>query len=92
MRKALTEFYPGLSRVRLTDYKVRVVNEGAGTGAVVRVVIESADDRNVWNTVGASSNILEASWSALADSLEWWLINRGYYAHSPSPENITANA
>ena len=92
LRKALIEFYPDLSRVRLTDYKVRVVNEEAGTGAVVRVVIESADDRNVWNTVGASSNILEASWSALADSLEWWLINRGYSAHSPSPENITANA
>ena len=92
LRKALIEFYPGLSRVRLTDYKVRVVNEESGTGAVVRVVIESADDRNVWNTVGASSNILEASWSALADSLEWWLINRGYSAHSPSPENITANA
>ena len=92
LRKALIEFYPDLSRVRLTDYKVRVVNEDGGTGAVVRVVIESADDRSVWNTVGASSNILEASWSALADSLEWWLINRGYSAHSPSPENITANA
>ena len=92
LRKALIEFYPDLSHVRLTDYKVRVVNEDGGTGAVVRVVIESADDRSVWNTVGASSNILEASWSALADSLEWWLINRGYSAHSPSPENITANA
>ena len=58
---------------------------------MVRVLIESADDRSVWNTVGASSNILEASWSALADSLEWWLINRGYSAHSPSAEKVTTS-
>ncbi|MCI0775641.1 MAG: citramalate synthase [Chloroflexi bacterium] len=74
LRKALTSAYPEISAVRLTDYKVRVVNEGAGTGAVVRVVIESADDRDVWHTVGASSNILEASWLALTDSFEWWLL------------------
>ena len=73
LRKALTSAYPEISAVRLTDYKVRVVNEGAGTGAVVRVVIESADDRDVWHTVGASPNILEASWLALNDSFEWWL-------------------
>jgi 2-isopropylmalate synthase len=73
IRKALVEFYPGVAQVRLTDYKVRVVNEGAGTGAAVRVVIESADNRDVWTTVGASTNILEASWLALADSLEHWL-------------------
>ena len=91
LRKALVESYPDLSRVRLTDYKVRVVNEGAGTGAMVRVLIESADDRSVWNTVGASSNILEASWSALADSLEWWLIDRGYSAHQPVAENAATS-
>ena len=73
LRKALIEDYPGVSVVRLTDYKVRVVNEGAGTGAVVRVVIESADGRSTWHTVGASTNILEASWLALADSIEHWL-------------------
>jgi 2-isopropylmalate synthase len=73
LRKALTTAYPELSSIRLTDYKVRVVNEGAGTGAVVRVVVESADDRDVWHTVGASPNILEASWLALTDSFEWWL-------------------
>jgi 2-isopropylmalate synthase len=76
LRKALVQFYPELKQVRLTDYKVRVVNEGAGTGAVVRVTIESADDRDVWRTVGASENILQASWLALADSLEWWLSRR----------------
>jgi 2-isopropylmalate synthase len=73
LRKAIINAYPAISAVRLTDYKVRVVNEGAGTGAVVRVVIESADDRDVWHTVGASPNILEASWLALTDSFEWWL-------------------
>lgn len=73
LRKGLKEFYPDVTNVRLTDYKVRVVNEGTGTGAAVRVVIESADEREVWQTVGASTNILEASWLALADSLEYWL-------------------
>ncbi|MEK9676539.1 MAG: alpha-isopropylmalate synthase regulatory domain-containing protein, partial [Chloroflexota bacterium] len=63
----------GALRKALTDYKVRVVNEGVGTGAAVRVVIESADDKDVWYTVGASANILEASWLALTDSFEWWL-------------------
>ena len=73
LRKGLVDAYPELSAIRLTDYKVRVVNEGAGTGAAVRVVIESADDKDVWYTVGASANILEASWLALTDSFEWWL-------------------
>jgi 2-isopropylmalate synthase len=74
LRKALREFYPNITSVRLTDYKVRVVNEGTGTGAGVRVVIESADEREVWYTVGASTNVLEASWASLADSLEYWLL------------------
>jgi 2-isopropylmalate synthase len=73
LRKGLVDAYPELSAIRLTDYKVRVVNEGVGTGAAVRVVIESADDKDVWYTVGASTNILEASWLALTDSFEWWL-------------------
>jgi 2-isopropylmalate synthase len=73
LRKSLVDAYPELSAIRLTDYKVRVVNEGVGTGAAVRVVIESADHKDVWYTVGASSNILEASWLALSDSFEWWL-------------------
>ena len=77
LRKGLIGVYPELSAIRLTDYKVRVVNEGAGTGAAVRVVIESADDKDVWYTVGASTNILEASWLALTDSFEWWLFKNG---------------
>jgi 2-isopropylmalate synthase len=74
MRKALIQSYPDLECVRLTDYKVRVVAEGTGTGAVVRVVIESSDGHDTWSTVGSSENILEASWLALADSMEYWLM------------------
>jgi 2-isopropylmalate synthase len=77
LRKGLISAYPELSALRLTDYKVRVVNEGVGTGAAVRVVIESADGKDVWYTVGASTNILEASWLALTDSFEWWLFQNG---------------
>jgi 2-isopropylmalate synthase len=77
LRKGLIDAYPELNAIRLTDYKVRVVNEGVGTGAAVRVVIESADDKDVWYTVGASTNILEASWLALTDSFEWWLFQNG---------------
>jgi len=80
LRKGLIDAYPELNAIRLTDYKVRVVNEGVGTGAAVRVVIESADDKDVWYTVGASTNILEASWLALTDSFEWWLFQNGVAA------------
>lgn len=74
LRKALLGFYPSLERVKLVDYKVRVVNQGHGTGSVVRVLIESTDGQDSWNTVGASENIIEASWMALSDSLEYWLL------------------
>ena len=74
MRKALLQYFPGLEAVRLVDYKVRVVDEGHGTGAVVRVLIESAAREGTWSTVGASTNIIEASWMALADGLEYWLV------------------
>lgn len=74
LRKALLQFYPSLEAVRLVDYKVRVVDQGSSTGAVVRVLIESTDGRRTWSTVGSSENIIEASWTALADSLEYWLV------------------
>ena len=77
LRKALIEFCPNLDKTRLVDFKVRVVDEGSGTGAIVRVLIESTDGDISWRTVGASSNIIEACWIALADSIEWWMINRG---------------
>ena len=76
LRKALLEIYPDLSQLKLTDYKVRVLNEKAGTEAVVRVLIESsAGEKNI-NTVGVSTNIIEASLKALTDSLIYFLINK----------------
>ena len=73
LREVLHENYPEIDEIQLTDYKVRVVNETVGTGAAVRVEIESAAGGQVWHTVGASTNIIQASWEALADSVEWWL-------------------
>ena len=70
LRKALYPHFPRLSELCLVDYKVRVINERAGTAARVRVVIESQDDGQVWGTVGVSENIIEASWLALLDSIE----------------------
>ena len=77
LRKGLVQSYPEVGRVQLTDYKVRVVEQGPeGTAAVVRVLVESTDGERHWNTVGASTNIIEASWQALADSLEFALLER----------------
>lgn len=73
LRKALEPHFPQLRRMSLVDYKVRVINERAGTAARVRVVIESKDDAEVWGTVGVSENIIEASWIALIDSIEYKL-------------------
>ena len=73
LRKALAENYPNLQTMRLVDYKVRVVNSEAGTAARIRVIIESADERDVWGTVGVSENIIEASWIALVDAIEYKL-------------------
>jgi 2-isopropylmalate synthase len=76
LRKALLGSYPSLDQVKLLDYKVRVVDQGQDTRAVVRVLIESTDGKAQWQTVGSSSNIIEASWMALADSLEYFLIRQ----------------
>ena len=74
LRKGLLQFYPSLSAVKLVDYKVRILEESTGTESQVRVLIESSDGLSQWRTVGSSANIIEASWLALADSLEYWLI------------------
>ncbi len=76
LRKALLQFYPSVATVRLVDYKVRILEESVGTGAQVRVLIESSDGVEEWRTVGGSTNIIEASWLALADSLEYWLLKQ----------------
>ena len=76
VRKALIQFYPTLEAIKLVDYKVRIIDSAGGTAAYVRVLIESTDGEHVWTTVGSSTDIIEASWLALADSLEWWLVRR----------------
>lgn len=73
VRKALVEFYPHLAEVKLVDYKVRILDSQAATGAKTRVLIESTDGTRYWTTVGSSTDIIEASWLALADALEYAL-------------------
>lgn len=73
LRKALNGTYPSLRNMRLVDYRVRVVNSEAGTAARIRVMIESRDDDDVWGTIGVSENIIEASWIALNDAIEYKL-------------------
>lgn len=74
LRKSLIRFYPNIQEMSLIDYKVRVVNARAGTAAKVRVVIESRDHESMWGTVGVSENVIEASWKALVDSVEYKLL------------------
>jgi 2-isopropylmalate synthase len=71
LRKALQPFYPEVVNIELTDYKVRILNSDGGTAAQVRVLIDSTDGERHWATVGASTNIIEASWRALVDSIEY---------------------
>ncbi len=74
LRKALKDFYPALSKMHLSDFKVRVLDEKVGTAARVRVLIESQDELDTWSTIGVSGNIIEASWQALFDSVEYKLL------------------
>ncbi len=74
LRKALAKFYPALSKMHLTDFKVRVLDEKSGTEAKVRVLIQSQDDKDNWSTIGVSENIIEACWQALVDSVEYKLL------------------
>ncbi len=74
LRKALKDFYPSLAKMHLSDFKVRVLDEKAGTAARVRVLIQSQDALDTWNTIGVHENIIEASWQALVDSVEYKLL------------------
>jgi 2-isopropylmalate synthase len=74
LRKALKQEYPELSQMHLADYKVRILDARAGTRAKTRVLIESSDKEDRWGTVGVSPNIIEASWEALIDSIEYKLL------------------
>jgi 2-isopropylmalate synthase len=73
VRRALSESFPDLERVALRDYKVRIINPGGGADAAVRVLIESTDGTHLWRTVGASTDVVEASWLALQDAYEYWI-------------------
>jgi len=84
LRKALLDVYPALAHVRLDDYKVRILDSDNGTGAAVRVLIDTKNGTRRWSTVGASTNIIEASWRAMADSLEYALLNGS--DPQPAPE------
>ena len=68
-------FYPSLHKVRLVDFKVRVIESRAATAAPVRVLIVSTDGENTWTTVGVSADIIDASWQALRDSIEYKLLH-----------------
>ena len=73
LRKALAELFPDLDPGRLTAFKVRVLDAAGGTAAKVRVLIETSDAKETWGTVGVSEDIIEASWEALVDSIEYKL-------------------
>jgi 2-isopropylmalate synthase len=73
LRKALRQYYPSIETFHLADYKVRILDGAAGTAATTRVLIETANHIQRWNTVGASTNIIEASWLALYDAVEYGL-------------------
>ncbi|QSR87439.1 citramalate synthase [Candidatus Methylacidiphilum infernorum] len=76
LREALAKFYPEISQVRLEDYKVRIVDSKEGTASSIRVWVESTDGKRNWSTVGVSHDIVEASWLALFDSIEYWLLKK----------------
>jgi 2-isopropylmalate synthase len=80
LRSALVRFYPHLQTVRLTDYKVRIVDSTVGTAARTRVLIESSDGTSTWTTIGVNENIIEASLQALVDSLEYGLLKKEFTA------------
>lgn len=72
LRKAISGRHPDLGEIELTNYKVRILDQDRGTGAVTRVLLDSADgDGREWGTTGVSANVIEASWQALVDSLEY---------------------
>jgi 2-isopropylmalate synthase len=77
LRKALRKAYPEIDQIKLTDFKVRVVNSREGTAAKVRVIIDSTDGEREWSTVGVSENMIEASWQALVDSVVYGLLRNG---------------
>ena len=87
LRKALYKFYPVLHEMTLVDYKVRALSSREGTGTVIRVLIESSDGKRTWETIGVSENIIEASWQALVDSIDYKLLLEEEKADEASSEH-----
>jgi 2-isopropylmalate synthase len=85
IRKALLRFYPEIADINLIDYKVRVLDEKRGTAAKVRVLIQSEDGKNSWGTVGVSENLIEASWEALVDSIEYGILYKNSGEETAKP-------
>lgn len=90
LRKALQPFYPHVRHIHLRDYRVRVLDGAQGTATQVRVLIESADEHGSWTTVGVSTNVLEASWEALADSIEYGLARHAGAVRVPGVGEVVA--
>ncbi len=88
LRAAITDLHPHLADIELTDYKVRILDSHDGTGAVTRVLLDSSDGHSSWGSIGVSQNIIEASWEALVDSLEYAFQPRGNDPRSDVEESI----
>jgi 2-isopropylmalate synthase len=89
LRKALEHIYPELQDMTLTDYRVRVLDEKQGTGAVVRVLLDTTDGEKEWTTVGVSENVIEASWEALVDSMLYGLLHPRAQRLEAAPDPVT---
>jgi 2-isopropylmalate synthase len=74
LRLAITELHPHLADIDLVNYKVRILDENHGTGAVTRVLLDASDGETTWGSIGVSENIIEASWEALVDSIEFGML------------------
>ncbi len=90
LRKAIESVYPTLADIELNDFKVRVLDEKKGTAAVTRVLVESGDGQKTWGTIGVSENIIEASWQALVDSIEYGLMHKK--VHEENSSQLTAHS
>jgi 2-isopropylmalate synthase len=78
LREAIGEIHPHLREIELVNYKVRILDEAKGTGAVTRVLIDASDGHRVWGSIGVSENLIAASWDALVDSLEYGMHPKGH--------------
>ncbi len=81
LRDALIEIYPHLRDIDLVNFKVRILDEAKGTDAVTRVLLDASDGDQVWGSIGVSENVIEASWEALVDSLEYGMRVSGRRVH-----------